>query len=76
MNANAADRLMHAEAEGFDLSYVVDGTNKLQIQCSQCAACVINGVPCHETGCRNQVYECRGCNAVVERRGAYCTDCQ
>jgi hypothetical protein len=37
---------------GFDKSHVDDGT--CRVQCSQCEALVIQGVPCHETGCPNQ----------------------
>ena len=45
-------------------------------QCTQCEALMINGVYCHETGCPNQTYECKGCNAEVSRRGSYCEDCR
>lgn len=44
--------------------------------CDQCQAAMINGVFCHETGCPNQTWECKGCNAPVKRAGAYCEDCQ
>jgi hypothetical protein len=59
---------------GFDMS-ARDGRSA-RIGCSQCDATLINGAPCHETGCPNQTFECKGCNAQVERRGAYCADCQ
>lgn len=36
-------------AAGFDLSKI--GTIGVSVRCSQCAALVINGVPCHESGC-------------------------
>lgn len=45
-------------------------------KCSQCEVLVINGTAYHEHGCPNQVYKCKGCNARVDRRGAYCEDCQ
>lgn len=61
---------------GFDESYHVPFTKTYHVRCSQCQACSINGVPCHETGCGNQQHECRGCNALVGYRGAYCQDCQ
>jgi hypothetical protein len=64
-------------AQGFDASTHTFGRpNLLSVACSQCAAAVINSVPCHEAGCPNTVYECKGCNATVARRGAYCDDCR
>ncbi len=37
---------------GFDESYKSrDGA--VRVRCSQCDALVINGTPCHETGCPN-----------------------
>lgn len=69
-------------ARGFDQSYRLERddsgrfTRACRAKCSQCEALVINGVACHETGCPNLTHECRGCNARVERRGAYCEDCQ
>lgn len=68
--------LQTLRAQGFDESYHVPFTKQYKVKCSSCAACVINGIPCHETGCPNQVYECKGCNATVEYQGAYCEDCQ
>ncbi len=63
--------------QGFDASYLTrDGAERaVRVRCSACEAHVIQGVACHETGCPHQVYECRGCNAAVPRRGAYCEDC-
>jgi hypothetical protein len=29
----------------------------IRVRCSQCEALVINGIACHETGCRNAVRE-------------------
>lgn len=63
-------------ADGFDQSEHVPFTRNYRVRCSQCEALVINGVPCHETGCPNEVHECKGCNNRVSRRGAYCEDCQ
>lgn len=63
--------------QGFDRSTHTFGRpNLISVACSQCQACVINGVACHETGCLNTVYECLGCNAEVSRRGTYCEDCR
>ena len=67
------ERIAELESQGFDQTYA--SGRYLRPKCSQCDALVIQGVACHETGCRNQVYECNGCSAVVERRGAYCHDC-
>lgn len=65
-------------ADGFDQSSIVVSTGepvRYRPRCSQCETLVINGVPCHETGCPNQTFECKGCNNRVSRRGAYCEDC-
>jgi hypothetical protein len=45
------------------------------VSCDACAALVINGVPCHETGCPNAMHECNGCNALIPIRRRYCDDC-
>lgn len=41
------------EARGFDRCSEL-ASESIQVRCSQCAALVINGVPCHEAGCPNQ----------------------
>lgn len=43
------------ETLGFDESYYVrlGEDSYWRPKCSQCQALVINGVPCHETGCPN-----------------------
>jgi hypothetical protein len=69
------ERLARLHARGFDRAYIIRG-GMIRAACSQCAAIVINGLACHETGCPNQTYDCKGCNALVTRRGAYCADCQ
>jgi hypothetical protein len=39
---------------GFDRSSCSqDEECSFRVRCSQCEALVINGVPCHETGCPN-----------------------
>jgi hypothetical protein len=69
-------RLATLHAQGFDRSSHTFGRpNLISVACSQCQSAVINGVACHERGCPNQVYECRGCNATVNRKGSYCEDC-
>lgn len=63
---------------GFDYSEVLGadhGGDAVRVKCSQCQATFVNGMPCHEKGCPNQNYGCKGCNARVSRRGAYCEDC-
>jgi len=59
-------------AKGFDGSTKKGKT--LSIKCSQCQATFINGVAYHETGCPNQMFECKGCNTMLSYRG-YCPDC-
>jgi hypothetical protein len=54
---------------GFDLS------EGLSVRCSRCEAVVINGVPCHERNCPNEVIECEGCNNKVPKGVRYCQDC-
>jgi hypothetical protein len=63
-------------AQGFDRSHAIPFEKGARVGCSQCDAVCVNGTPCHETGCPNQTFECKGCNAEVSRRGAYCPDCQ
>ena len=45
--------------KGFDLAEHVPFTKRYRIRCSQCQACAINGVACHETGCPNQLRQSR-----------------
>lgn len=60
---------------GFDESRHIPFTKSYRVRCSACEAVSINGVACHETGCTNQRFECRGCNTLLDYRG-YCQDCQ
>lgn len=50
MKASQVERLRQ---QGFDLSYAVPFEHAWKVRCSQCEACCINGIPCHETGCPN-----------------------
>jgi len=59
---------------GFDGSYHVPFTKSYHVNCSQCQALCINGYPTHETGCPNQVFECKGCDTLINYKG-YCQDC-
>lgn len=64
----------HLLALGFDVT--VPGEDSARPRCSQCAALVINGVPCHELTCPNAKFECAGCNTLVPRGVRYCADCR
>ncbi len=68
--------LRSLRARGFDLAEHVPFTRQYRIRCSQCAALVINGTACHETGCPNDTHECNGCNAIVPARVRYCEECR
>lgn len=50
-------KLKELKALGFDESFHIAFTKRFQVRCSQCQAFVINGVPCHETGCPNIIKE-------------------
>ena len=63
----------YLESLGFDESR--KSTAGIHVSCSQCVALVINGVPCHETGCPNEMFECEGCDTLINYHG-YCEDCQ
>jgi hypothetical protein len=62
-------------ALGFDESAHVPFTKQFKVRCSQCEALVINGVPCHETGCPHATHECAGCSNIIPERQKYCEDC-
>jgi hypothetical protein len=73
-----APRLESLLMDGFDRSHVEyddDDAPFIDVECSQCDALCVNGTPCHETGCPNTVFECRGCNARMARAGSYCRAC-
>ena len=67
--------LQELRSLGFDLSKHVPFSKSYRVRCSQCEALCINGIPTHETGCPNQTYECKGCNAIISYNG-YCEDCR
>ena len=84
MAHNRIDGLVEQlHSQGFDQSYHVisagyqprQRVHSARVKCSQCEALVICGVPAHETGCPNTVYECKGCSGTVARAGAYCQEC-
>lgn len=59
-------QLAELQALGFDESHACVAPGYLRPLCSQCEALVINGVPCHETGCPNarERRECDECGSV------------
>mgnify|MGYP001607788905 CR=1 FL=1 len=70
-------RLDELNARGFDQS-VQAGRPCCQswiVRCSQCDAAVINGIPCHETGCPRAPHECHGCSSQIPARARYCPEC-
>ena len=67
---NKRERLTQLRALGFDNSTTA------RVECSQCSAMVINGVPCHERACPNAMHECHGCNELIPARVRYCEDCR
>lgn len=44
--------------------------------CSQCQVMVINGIPCHETGCPNQTHECQECMTQIKKGRRICDECE
>ena len=48
----AKDRLQDSLVMGFDKSYITE-EGGVRVRCSQCEACVINGLAAHEHGCPN-----------------------
>ena len=60
------------ESMGFDKTTVKHYTTRLG--CSGCDCYFINGIACHETGCPNTTYECKGCNEILDYQG-YCAEC-
>ena len=55
------------------------GYKHVSIQCDSCAACMIQGVPCHETGCpeawRDETRECRDCGCDFKPESRYQVSC-
>ena len=65
------------KAWGFDLSRAIPFEQGACVGCSRCDAVCVNGAACHEWGCPNQTYECRGCgNDTGSRQSRYCEECQ
>lgn len=68
------ERLDSLAAQGFDNSEFTHEWG-FRVACTQCAARVINGTPCHERGCPNEKHECKGCNAMLPPGVVLCADC-
>lgn len=70
-------RLDQLKAQGFDRSVRAGriGRESYSVACSQCEAAVINGLPCHETGCQAATHACTGCDAQIPARQRYCLEC-
>ena len=72
--------LAQLRALGFDQSTNVSFTKNYKVNCSQCAATVVNGTPIHEESCPNEMRECKGCNTLIRsitaRCNPYCEDCR
>ena len=58
---------------GFDKAYNIPFSKHYRIACSQCEALSINGMACHETGCTNEVKDCRECGNP-DPQGTCCTE--
>jgi hypothetical protein len=70
--------LQKLEALGFDRSANTFGReNLLSVACSQCQSMVVNGVPCHESGCPNErsEVECRECGTEFVQESRWDTTC-
>lgn len=61
---------------GFEGSTHIPFTKQYRVRCHSCEALVINGTPCHETGCSEAKHECKGCNAIIPANRRYCEDCE
>lgn len=67
--------LNQLKAYGFTASTHIPFTRQYRVRCEHCEALVINGTPCHETGCSAQVHECRGCSELISTNQRYCASC-
>lgn len=66
-------RVIKARALGFQAEII--GT-RVRVTCDSCDTTVINGIPCHETGCRRQTYPCHECDTGrATRPRGLCEDC-
>jgi hypothetical protein len=67
------NKLDEVLALGFDNSDQENG--RIIVSCPECEATCIQGVPCHERGCRNQMHECFECNNLVPKGCKLCDEC-
>ena len=72
---NLATNLRNLRLLGFEGSTHIPFTKRFRVRCHNCEALVIQGEPCHETGCDQAMHECRGCNEIIPIRQRYCSDC-
>lgn len=52
---------------GFEDSRHIPFTKQYRVRCTSCEALVIQGTPCHETGCPEQRKECKECGGMFKR---------
>lgn len=67
-------------AEGHETQCVADEHQEWEeastsARCDQCEALMINGVYCHEQGCRNETHECKECGGLCPKRQRLCDEC-
>lgn len=73
MNDPTRMTLASLQAHGFDQSE--DDGEYCRVRCGRCEALVINGTPCHESGCPNQMHECDECMTLIPKRQRLCESC-
>jgi len=62
---------------GFDASTMANfAQGVLKVGCYQCEASFINGTPCHEHGCPNQMNECAECETLIKKGYRLCESCR
>ena len=69
-------QLANLRLHGFKDSTHIPFTKRYRVRCHSCEALVINGHPCHETGCSETMHECNGCNEIIPAHQRYCENCQ
>lgn len=69
-------QLQNLRLLGFEDSKHIPFTKQYTVRCHSCEALVLNGVPCHETGCSEAKHECAGCNEIIPVRQKYCDNCR
>lgn len=67
--------LQQLRALGFENSTHIPFTKQYRVRCHSCEALVIQGLPCHETGCPEAKHKCTGCSNIISTQQHYCEDC-